>query len=396
MQECIIVRFPANARKPPPFRNQALVISHSPSFPRLTAELDAGVTAGLHLGGQVYISRDGEVLLDLAFGTSQPELPVTTEMLHPWMSGSKPLAAVAIGQLMERGRLQLDDPVSRFIPEFAQHGKQAITLRHILTHTCGFRGKGREVPGTAWNKIIADMCALPLEPGWIPGEKAGYHVASSWFILGEIIRRVDGRNYSLYVRDEICEPLGMHDSWVGMPLARFVGYGPRLGWMYQTERGACQVHPWHSPEICTWCSPGGGGRGPIRELGRFYEALLAGGTNSHGRILQPETVQLLTRKHRVGMFDETFQHKIDWGLGFIVNSVQYGPQTVPYSFGLHASPDTFGHGGFQSSCGFADPQHQLVVAVVLNGTPGEARHSKRIRQINSAIYEDLGLTATAP
>ncbi len=315
-------------------------------------------------------------------------------MLHPWMSGSKPLAAVAIAQLLERGLLQLDDPVAKFIPEFAQDGKAGVTLRHILTHTCGFRGKGREVPGTPWNKIIADMCALPLEEGWIPGEKAGYHVASSWFILGEVIRRVDGRSYSQYVREEICLPLGMVDTWVGMPLSQFVKYGSRVGWMYLTERGVCQAHQWHTAEICTWCSPGGGGRGPICELGQFYEALLAGGTNSHGRILQPETVQLLTRRQRVGMFDETFQHKIDWGLGFIVNSVQYGPQTVPYSFGLHASPDTFGHGGFQSSCGFADPQHQLVVAVVLNGTPGEARHSKRIRLINSAIYEDLGLTAT--
>ncbi len=337
------------------------------------------------------MSRHGAVLANFGFGTSQPDLPVTTDLLHPWMSGSKPLAAVAIGQLWERGLLQLDDPVARFIPEFAQNGKAGITIRHILTHTCGFRGKGREVPGTPWDKIIADMCALPLEAGWVPGEKAGYHIATSWFILGELIRRIDGRNYSQYIRDEICVPLGMVDSWVGMPLSKFVAYGSRIGWMYQTERGACQVHQWHSAEICTWCSPGGGCRGPIRELGRFYEALLDGGANDRGRILQPQTVQLLTQRHRVGMLDETFQHKIDWGLGFIVNSVQYGPQTVPYSFGLHASPDTFGHGGFQSSCGYADPQHGLAVAVLLNGTPGEARHSKRIRMINSAIYEDLGL-----
>lgn len=369
-----------------------MAITHSSStFPRLTAELESGIAAGLHLGGQVYLSRHGAVLADFAFGVSQPDVPVTTDMLLPWMSGSKPLAAVAIAQLLERGLLQLDDPVTRFIPEFDQHGKAEITLRHILTHTCGFRGKGREAAGTPWDTIIANVCALPLEEGWIPGETAGYHVASSWFILGEVIRRIDGRSYSRYVRDEICMPLGLTDSWVGMPLSQFVAYGSRIGWMYLTERGARDVQPWHSAEICTWCSPGGGGRGPIRELGRFYEALLDGGANDHGRILQPDTVALLTRRHRVGKFDVTFQHKIDWGLGFIVNSVQYGPQTVPYSFGLHASPETFGHGGFQSSCGFADPQHGLAIAVVLNGTPGEARHSKRIRLINSAIYEDLGL-----
>lgn len=355
--------------------------------------MESGIASGLHLGGQIYVSRASEVLADFGFGISQPDLPVTPEMLHPWMSASKPLAAVGIAQLMEQGRLQLDDPVARFIPEFAQQGKGPITLRHILTHTCGFRGKGREIPGTPWEKIIADLCALPLEAGWVPGEKAGYHVATSWFILGEVIRRIDGRGYSDYVRDQICLPLGMHNTWVGMPLTQHAAYGSLIGRMYLTEKGACVPRPWHTAEFCGWVSPGGGGIGPIRELGRFYEALLAGGANDSGCILQPETVALLTRRHRVGLFDETFQHKIDWGLGFIVNSSKYGPQTVPYSFGLHAAPDTYGHGGFQSSCGLADPSRQLVIAALLNGTPGEARHSKRIRSITTAIYEDLGLGA---
>jgi CubicO group peptidase (beta-lactamase class C family) len=361
-------------------------------LPRFTTELEAGITAGMHFGGQAYISQAGAIVADFGFGISQPDVPVTPETLMPWMSGSKPLAAVAIGQLFERGLLQFDDRVTRFLPEFNQGGKSEITLRHILTHTCGFRGKGREMPGTPWDEIIANLCALPLEPGWIPGAKAGYHVASSWFILGEIIRRVDGRDYSRYVRDEICSPLEMADSWVGMPPDRFHEYASRIGWMYLTERGVVAAPlPWHAELYNTWCSPGGGGRGPIRELGRFYEALLAGGMGRRGRILQSDTVAMLTHPQRVGMFDETFQHKIDWGLGFIVNSSQYGPQTVPYSFGLRASAATFGHGGFQSSCGMADPAHQLVVAIVLNGTPGEARHSKRIRVLNTAIYEDLGI-----
>jgi CubicO group peptidase (beta-lactamase class C family) len=361
-------------------------------LPKFTAELEAGITAGLHLGGQTYISQAGNVIADFGFGISQLDVPVTSETSMPWMSGSKPIAAVAIGQLLERHLLQLDDPVIRFIPEFGQGGKSGITLRHILTHTCGFRGKGRETPDTPWDDIIASVCALPLEPGWIPGAKAGYHVASSWFILGEVIRRVDGRDYSFYVDDEIFHPLRMDNSWVGMPKGAFEDYKSQLGWMYSTERGtAPKPHPWHEEIYCNWCSPGGGGRGPMRELGTFYEALLAGGAGKSDRILKPETVDLLTHPQRVGMFDETFQHKIDWGLGFIVNSSQYGPQTVPYSFGIHASPSTFGHGGFQSSCGMADPAHQLVLAVVLNGTPGEARHSKRIRLLNSAVYEDLGL-----
>ena len=96
------------------------------------------------------------------------------------------------------------------------------------------------------------------------------------------------------------------------------------------------------------------------------------------------------------MFDQTFQHKVDWGYGIIVNSNQYGAETVPYGFGRHASENTFGHGGAQSSVGFADPQHQLVVAAVANGCPGEELHNERFRELNSAIYEDLGLVNQQP
>jgi CubicO group peptidase (beta-lactamase class C family) len=91
------------------------------------------------------------------------------------------------------------------------------------------------------------------------------------------------------------------------------------------------------------------------------------------------------------MFDETFRHIMDWGLGFMVNSNRYGANTVPYGFGKHASDETFGHSGSQSSVAFADPTHRLVVAWVCNGMPGERKHQARAREINSAIYEDLNL-----
>jgi CubicO group peptidase (beta-lactamase class C family) len=89
--------------------------------------------------------------------------------------------------------------------------------------------------------------------------------------------------------------------------------------------------------------------------------------------------------------DRTFQHVVDFGLGFLVDSNRYGANTVPYGFGLHCSPRTFGHGGAQSSMGFADPEHGLVVAWAANALIGEPRHNARNRAINTAIYEDLRL-----
>jgi CubicO group peptidase (beta-lactamase class C family) len=118
--------------------------------------------------------------------------------------------------------------------------------------------------------------------------------------------------------------------------------------------------------------------------------LLAGGQlPGEERILQPETVRALTSRQRIGMFDQTFRHVIDWGLGFIINSNRYGANTVPYGFGVDAGESSFGHNGFQSSTAFADPEHQLVVAVVCNGACGDAAHDRRMREIDAAVYADL-------
>jgi len=100
----------------------------------------------------------------------------------------------------------------------------------------------------------------------------------------------------------------------------------------------------------------------------------------------------MTARHRVNTVDKTFQAIVDWGLGFIANSLIYaGNENAPYQYGPHASPRAFGHSGNQASAGFADPEHALAVVVVVNGMPGEAAHQARMRGILAAIYEDLGL-----
>lgn len=321
---------------------------------------------------------------------------MTADTLMIWLSASKPIAAVALAQLWEAGRLQLDDPVARYVPEFAVHGKERITLRHVLTHTGGIRMLTTGWPEASWDEILATVCARRPEPRWTPGEKAGYHLSSSWFLLGEVIHRIDGRTYSQYVRDEIFEPLGMTDSWVGMPRQRFLDYGDRIGRTYGTENAQQLERRWHNEPNVTGCSPGGNGYGPLAELGRFYDMLLdrddsPPGTLEGQQVLTPQSVAALTAAHRIGMMDHTFKHRMDWGLGFIVNSEHYEVDTVPYGYGRHASRRTFGHSGFQSSAGFADPDHGLAVALAVNGNPGEERHTQRFRQLTEAIYEDLEL-----
>jgi CubicO group peptidase (beta-lactamase class C family) len=355
--------------------------------------LTGGIDQGLHLGAQICVLVNGRPVIEDAVGEARFGVPMRRDSINWWLSAVKPITAIAIAQLWERGKPELDDRVARFIPEFARGGKESITLRHLLTHTGGFRGVSSNSSPEPWDQIIAAVCASRIEPGWTPGKKAGYHIASSWFILAEIVRRIDGRMIDVYAREEIFLPLGMNDCWIGIPPQRFHEYGDRIASTYSTEKHAPDpAHGSLSAEFASLVRPGANGRGPMNQLARFYEMLRNHGELEGSRILSPQTVEAMTARHRVGMLDHTFKHVIDFGLGFLINSSMYGPDTVPYGYGRYASPRTFGHSGNQTSCAFCDPENGLVVAWVCNGTPGEPRHQLRQRAINEAIYEDLGIS----
>ena len=346
----------------------------------------------LHIGAQVYVSLRGGTVADFAIGEARRGVPMRTDTSMMWYSAGKPITAVAIGQLLERGRLTLDTRIGALIPEFDNQGKADITLRHLLTHTGGFRSADNLDVELGWADALAAVCLAPLEPDWVPGQRAGYHTMSSWFVLGEIVRRLDGRPLEVYAREEIFLPLGLGESRLGMTPDVFQALGDRLGVIHTTLQGEPAPLPfWDTEGGSCPCKPGSNARGPIRDLGRFYEMLLRGGEGRGRRVLQPATAELLTRRHRVGLFDDTFKTVMDWGLGFIVNSVRHGEAVVPYGFGRHAADAAFGHGGWQSSCALADPSRDLVVAWICNGCPGEYRHKQRTHDLNSAVYEDLGL-----
>jgi CubicO group peptidase (beta-lactamase class C family) len=367
-------------------------------LPRAAAALEAGIAAGFHLGAQLHASLRGERVAEAALGENRPGEPLTPDHLTLWLSATKPVAAVAVAQLWERGLLELDDPVVRHLPEFAVHGKERITLRHLLTHTGGIRMLDTGWPAAPWEEIVARIAGSRPEPRWVPGEKAGYHLASSWFLLGEVVRRLDGRPFDRYAREEIFAPAGMSDSWVGLPAERYRAYAAagRIGAVHLTE-GVRREQAWTSEARLGTPNPGGNGFGPMRDLGRFYEMLLARGVRPGGRVLTPQAVEALTARHRVGMLDHTFRHVMDWGLGFILDSKQYGVETVPYGYGRLCSRRTFGHSGYRSTVAFGDPEHGLAVALAMNGTPAEADHERRVRDVLDAIYLDLDLAeASSP
>ena len=363
------------------------------ALPETSKVIESGIERGLHTGLQLYVSRGGDVIADAGIGESSPGRPMTADSVIMWLSAGKPLTAVAILQLVEQELLGLEGRIVDWIPEFAAGGKEQIRLHHLLTHTGGFRNVETGWPHLSWGETISRICECPLEDDWRVGETAGYHTSSSWYILGELIQRVDAkrRSFSQYIREEICEPLGMQNSWNGMPPEFWTANQHRIAEMSQLEKGRTELLPWHDAQHCAATSPGANSRGPIRELGRFYECILAGGQIDGRRILSEESIELLITRHREGAYDQTLFHKVDFGLGVILDSNRYGVDTVPYGFSPYCSEQTLGHGGSQSSIGFADPDAELVVCYVANRRVGEPRHQKRNREIVSAIYRDLRL-----
>lgn len=364
-------------------------------LPRTESLLGDGIAQGLHLGAQLYVSLGGQTVAHIAVGQARPGQPMTLDHQLCWLSSGKPVTAAALMILIECGRADLDEPVATFIPEFSAHGKGTITLRHLLTHTAGIRNAEGASAAPSWEEIIQRICHARPEKDWVPGSRAGYHYTVSWFLLAEVIQRLSGQPFNTFVQDHIFAPLGHAQIGCQFTPAQVASWGDRLAPMFLAEPSGFRPHPTlDSPSELAKCKPGSGFRGPIAALGHFYEMLLNEGRWAERPILDPRSVSQMTRRQRHGLFDETFKHPLDWGLGVIINDPHGNGEAMPYGFGRHASPETFGHGGLQSSSSLADPRHRLVAAVIFNGQPGEANHQARIRAVASALYEDLGLAAS--
>ncbi len=364
-----------------------------PTFSSTLQVFDQGIKNGWHLGGQLYVSLRGQTQISVAVGESAPGKPQETNDLLLWLSAGKPLTAIGLALLLEQQGISTDSRVCDVIPEFGVEGKESITIHHLLTHTGGIRAADSIDETLDWDAMIHAICATRLDDNWIPGQKAGYHIAGSWYLLGEIIQRLSGKPFADFIRDQLTRPLGMSQTFLSFPDSDHTKPLGSLCLLYDTFAGKQQPHSnWNNPAYTQRARPGSNIRGPISDLGRFYEALLGYGPNP-SPLPSTSMINRVTTRQRSGMYDHTLLGTIDWGYGFLIQPPTPLPVHPGYTYGSHASAETFGHSGNQCACAFADPAHGLVVAWICNGRPGERIHQLRSNSINNAIYQDLGLTA---
>ena len=358
---------------------------------RVRALLERGVEEGLHHGAQVHVSLHGETVASFGVGA------VGVDSVVPWFSMTKLVSSVTFAVAWELHGLDLDDRVADYVPEAAANGKDAITLRHLLTHTAGLHGAaGRpdDVRGRPAVETLRRVCEAPLARGWAPGARAAYDGAAGYVLLAEVVRRVDGRPLDEVAGEQVLAPLGMTSSSLRLAAGQRAALEDRIVLMHEVPPG----HPERrarpditGPEATAVLSPGAGGIGPMAELVRVAELLLDHGERSGVRLLTAQTVEAMTARHRAGLRDETFGHVIDWGLGVMVNSRHYGTGPYPYGYGAHASRRTFGHGGAESSLLFADPEAGLAAGLFTDGMPGERANLSRFDALVDALYVDLDL-----
>lgn len=351
----------------------------APELRNASALLDAIHATGLYPAIQVCVRHRGRIVLHRALGRyraiDDPAgawHPVGLDTRFMIFSLSKCLTATAVHILLDRGQLDVDDPVCWHVPEFAARGKEHITLRHLLTHTAGvpmLTWRLTDALIRDWDRIIEQLCrARPLH---FPGRMTSYHLLSGGYLLGEVVQRVDGRPLQRFVREEILAPLGFETfnygispEWFGrtacservepLPPAPVIAALNQLTQLDLVQTLAVM----NRPVIFESTIPSGNVVGTAEETGRFFQMWLDGGQLDGRRVLSERQVHRATSEQVMARFDTTlFFTPQRYSLGFML-----GRKHSEFNiFGRHTE-QTFGHLGFTRNLGWADPATDISAA----------------------------------
>jgi CubicO group peptidase (beta-lactamase class C family) len=314
---------------------------------RAFAVVDAAVQAAEIPSGVLAVATGKEVVRVAAFSRPGGD-QVSADHIFLLASISKPILATAVMQLVEDGLLFLAEPLTRYIPEFAQPGKAPVTAWHLLTHTSGLEemawidalGLAR-VPAFAY---VQAACRSNLH--FPPGTRFEY-CTLSYSLLAELITRLTGVPYPDYLQARIFTPLGMADT----------SFDPG-------KANAARTAPAHNTEdwldyYKTLQVPGGGLWSTAADLVRFGQAFLNDGKHGDYHLLAPATIALMTRDHTDGLPEliEGQAKPAHAGLGWRKPTLS-GP--------LPGSPATFSHAGATGTYLWIDPEWDLVVVFLTN------------------------------
>ena len=329
---------------------------------------DRSLASGDELGASVCVYHRGVPVVDLwgGFRDRARNQPWARDTIVCMMSVTKAMASLSLLTLIERGQIALDAPVARYWPEFAQAGKENITVRHLLGHKTGVLFPDTAPVGSLyqWDVVVDAIARQPAE--WTAGAHGAYQSFTHGFMTGELVRRITGLTIGTYFRQEIASPLGA-DFHIGVPEADLprvsdLGVNPENGaWAAVHDPSTKLGRAWramprgvesaNTVDFRVHEFPSANGHGNAAAVARLFAALANGGALDGIRILSPETVAMIGEEQWddiCRMTDRPFR----MGLGMFVAK----PGFLPYG----DNPKAFGHSGIGGAVGFADPDRALA------------------------------------
>lgn len=375
-------------------------------------------------GAAVCVYHGGECVVDLWGGYRDAAgTPWSRDTMAPSFSTTKGVASTLLHMMVDRGLLDYNDRVARHWPEFAQAGKDHITVRQVLAHQSGLYHI-RQMIDHADRMLDWDYMVRAIEraePIHKPGARTGYHGLTYGYLVGELLQRVTGKRFSQLVHDELVVPLQLDGMYVGAPRSELHRAAkllwPRRGVLGESSpfnpdhiAGSAVVRVWAdgvhnllrlvgvqldltsvldalaprgissfdfgAEETLSAAIPAANGLFTARSLARMYAALAAGGELDGVRLLSRKTLSRATQPQNPTHRRVVIPFDLRWRLGY------HGVATT------HGIPGLgFGHFGFGGSGAWADPEHDLAVALIVNCGIGTPFGDLRIMRISGTVLQ---------
>lgn len=342
--------------------------------------------SGIHPAISFCLRRRGHIVLKRAIGhshgngpgdpTGTQKIQATPETPMCLFSTSKAVTAMIVHKVIEEGAFGLDDPVCRFLPEFAVHGKEKITIQQILSHRAGIP----TIPYHIDEEIIfrfedAVQMICNRKPQNVNGNRQAYHAVTGAHILGEVVRRTTGNDLRHHIRRLFKHPLGFRyfdygaeekdipqvaiNYFTGLPItfpiSQFARHALGTKWekvvKVSNKRRFMEVIVPAANIICT-----------ADEICSFFQLLLDGGARNGIRILKKQTVDGAIKSTNKMVIDGTIKIPVRFSSGMVLGGKRfslYGPDT----------DQAFGHLGFTNVICWADPERDISVAILNTGKP---------------------------
>jgi len=332
--------------------------------------------SGLEVGASFAVSLNGELVVDIwaGFSDSAKTKPWQKDTIVNVFSTTKVMTALCIHLLVDKGLIDVEAPVFKYWPEFAQANKENVLVKHLLSHSAGLPGFDEKIPAEAlydWDRIVNLLAAQ--KPWWKPGSKIGYHMTTFGHLLGELVRRVTGKSLGEFFRDEIAVPLNI-DFHIGLPekfdsrtseiippdevFAKWqitllkllfkkavkVYYNPNLEDIDFNSRA------WRSAEI-----PASNGHGNARSIANIGSILACGGMYDKKKVLSKSTVEKAIEPQISGRDIIRIYRPAKFGLGIGLLDDRF-----------YLGPRSFGWGGAGGSLCVMDLEKKLSIGYAMN------------------------------